>query len=236
MLTSLSKPVIWCWPPVLIHRWHFPDQLILLWLAFQKWRGFVKHSFRSCCGISPWVVGFCELQITKDDFPTHSIIFILALIWHEKDLWHWAAPHCWTSHSSTAPAWRVSALLIILLPSQHQPLAPCPPSLAGQALLLWAKNLSESAEKRFVQSCLSCVSSAFLSLEGVRIEFHAWRSTKLSVCFLLEMVHGISLSYFQVVKLLFPIKIWGKNYPLKIPARWGFWCNLIHCSFYFLCG
>lgn len=56
------------------------------------------------------------------------------------------------------------------------------------------------------------------------------------VCFLIEIGEGISLSYFQVVKLLFPIKIWGKNYSLKIPARWGFWCNLIQCSVYFLCG
>lgn len=39
------------------------------------------------------------------------------------------------------------------------------------------------------------------------------------VCFLIEIGEGISLSYFQVVKLLFPIKIWGKNYSLKIPAR-----------------
>lgn len=103
----------------------------------------------------------------------------------------------------------VSALLIILLPSQQQPLAPRPPSLAGQSLFLWVKNPSKEAKKRFVHPVCPVSPQLFLLVEGARIWFHAWRSTKLRVCFI-EMREGIPLSYFQVVKLLVPIKIWGK--------------------------
>lgn len=56
-------------------------------------------------------------------------------------------------HSLTVPAWMVPALLIILLPSQHQPLSPCPPSLAGQSLLLWVKSLSKEAKRIVCPAC-----------------------------------------------------------------------------------